>query len=47
MKATADLKASGLAARSLEVGKKIRLPDADKDQLSDGPVVLIFYRGGY
>ena len=54
--ATADLRATGIAARALQVGAKapdVTLPDALNRpvQLSAlwqrGPLVLVFYRGGW
>ena len=54
--ATADLRASGIEARALQVGTRapdVTLPDAMNRpvRLSDlwrrGPLVLIFYRGGW
>ncbi|WAC75749.1 peroxiredoxin-like family protein [Roseateles sp. SL47] len=54
--ATADLRASGIQARALQVGARVpdlTLPDAMNHpvRLSDlwrrGPLVLIFYRGGW
>lgn len=54
--ATADLRATGIAARALQVGAKapdVTLPDALNRpvQLSalwqHGPLVLVFYRGGW